>query len=183
MCSPQSGDAWPMGIRYYAYAFDGNLTDQARADPLSFLSDDPLADAWGFEHGATVSTPTFEQAVSRRDMLYLDKAWRHLQCLTAPAEPDVIARPSYRMFEGAVVMHDTGWEPWVRTLTPPEVVAVACDLGNFSDEDLEVRLRESHFVGRDPDGEFDYVVSHLRQARTFMANLAAEGRGMVYMIG
>jgi hypothetical protein len=172
-----------MGIRYYAYAFDGKQTDQALADPLSFLSDDPLADAWGFEHGATVSTPTFEQSVPHRDMLYLDKAWRHLQRLTAPAEPDVIARPAYRMFQGAVVMNDMGWEPWVRTLTPPEVVAVASDLENFTDEDLELRWRESHFVGSDLDGEFDFVVSYLRQARTFMANLAAEGRGMVYLIG
>ena len=116
-------------------------------------------------------------------MLYLDKAWRHLQCLTAPAEPDVIARPAYRMFQGAVVMNDMGWEPWVRTLTPHEVVAVASDLENFTDEDLELRWRESHFVGSDLDGEFDFVVSYLRQARTFMANLAAEGRGMVYLIG
>lgn len=172
-----------MGIRYYAYAFDGNLTDQALIDHLSFLSDDPLADAWGFEHGATVSTPTFEQAVPSRDMLYLDKAWRHLQCLTAPAEPDLIARHAHRMFEGAVVMNDMGWEPWVRTLTPPEVLAVAGDLGHVSDEDVEVRLRESHFFGREFDGELDYVVSHLRKARTFTANLAAEGRGLVYMIG
>jgi len=53
-----------MGIRYYAYAFDGKLTEQVLADPLSFLSDDPLADAWGSEHGATISTPTFGQTVS-----------------------------------------------------------------------------------------------------------------------
>ncbi|KRE74166.1 DUF1877 family protein [Arthrobacter sp. Soil762] len=172
-----------MGIRYYAYAFDGNLTDQALADPLSFLSDDPLADAWGFEHGATISTPTFEQAVPKRDMLYLDKAWRHLQCLTAPAEPGLIARRAYRMFEGAVVMNDMGCEPWVRTLTPPEVLAVARDLVDFSDEYVESRLRESHCFNRDFEGEFDFVVSYLRQARTFTANLAAEGRGMVYLIG
>ncbi|WP_426990137.1 DUF1877 family protein [Pseudarthrobacter sp. Y6] len=172
-----------MGIRYYAYAFDGNLTDQALVDPLSFLSNDPLADAWGFEHCATVNTPMFEQAVPNRDMLYLDKAWRHLQCLTAPAEPDLMARRAYRMFEGAVVMNDMGWEPWVRTLTPPEVLAVARDLEEVSDEDVELRLRESHCFSLDFDGEVDYVVSYLRQARTFTANLAAEGRGMVYMIG
>lgn len=172
-----------MGIRYYAYAFDGNLTDQALADPLSFLSDDPLADAWGFEHGAAISTPTFEQAVPHRDMLYLDKAWRHLQCLTAPAEPNLMARQAYRMFEGAVVMNGMGWEPWVRALTPPEVLAVARDLEEVSDEDVELRLRESHGFSPDVDGEVGYVVSYLRQARTFTANLAAEGCGMVYMIG
>jgi hypothetical protein len=172
-----------MGIRYYAYAFDGHLTDQALADPFGFLSHDPLADAWGFEHGATISTATFEQAAPNRDMLYLGKAWRHFQCLTAPAEPDLIARHAYRMFEGAVVMNDMVWEPWVRTLTPPEVLAVARDLEAVSDEVVELRLRESHCFSRDFDGEFDYVVSYLRQARTFTANLAAEGRGMVYMIG
>jgi hypothetical protein len=172
-----------MGIRYYAYAFDGNLTDQARADPFSFLSDDPLADAWGFDHGATIATPTFEQTVPHRDMLYLDKAWRQLQCLTAPAEPGLIARRAYRMFEGSVDMNGMGWDPWVRTLTPPEVLAVAGDLEHISDEDVELRLRELRFFGRDFDDEFGVVVNYLRQARTFTANLAAEGRGMVYMIG
>ncbi|MET3204521.1 MULTISPECIES: DUF1877 family protein [unclassified Arthrobacter] len=172
-----------MGIRYYAYAFDDNVTDQALADPLSVLSDDPLADAWGFEHGAMISTPTFEQAVPERDMLYLDKVWRQVQCLTAPAEPDRIARPAYRMFEGDVAMNGIGWEAWVRTLTPPEVLAVARDLEDVSDEDVELRLRESHCFSRDFEGEFDYVVSYLRQARTFAVNLASEGRGMVYMIG
>jgi hypothetical protein len=172
-----------MGIRYYAYAFDGNLTEQALADPLSFLSDDPLADAWGFEHGAIICTPTFEQTVPHRDMLYLDKAWRQLQCLTAPAEPGLPARHAFRMFEGAVVMNGMGWEPWVRTLTPPDVLAVAGDLETISEKDVELRLQESRFPGRDFDGEFDYVVNYLRQARTFTANLAAEGRGMVYKIG
>ena len=71
----------------------------------------------------------------------------------------------------------------MRTLTPPEVVAVARDLENVSDEDVELRMRESHWVGRDPGGEFDFVVSYLRQARIFTVKLAAEGRGMVYMIG
>lgn len=36
-----------MGIRYYAYAFDADMTARAQADPRSFISDDPLADAWG----------------------------------------------------------------------------------------------------------------------------------------
>jgi hypothetical protein len=100
------------------------------------------------------------------------RAMRHAQKVIA-----------YRMFEGAVVMNDMGWEPWVRTLTPPEVLAVARDLEDVSDEVVELRLRESHCFSQDFDGECDYVVSYLRQARTFTANLAAEGRGMVYMIG
>lgn len=73
-----------MGIRYYAYAFDHELTGQALADPRSILSSDPLADAWGLVPHAAVSTATFEQVVPRRDMLYLDKAWRELQFLTGP---------------------------------------------------------------------------------------------------
>ena len=172
-----------MGIRYYAYAFDAKLTAQALSDPLSFLSDDPLADAWGFEHGATISVPTFEQAVSKRDMLYLDKAWRHLQYLTSPAEPGLAARPAYRMFEGDVAMHDMGWDAWVRTLTPPEVVTIAKDLDDITDGDLQSGLGESHFRGRDRDGEVAYAMNYLQQARVFVSNPAAEGRGMVYMIG
>lgn len=80
-------------------------------------------------------------------------------------------------------MNDMGWESWVRTLTPPEALAVSRDLEDIPDEDVELRLRESHDFSRDLDGEVDYVVSYLRQARAFTANLAAEGRGMVYMIG
>ncbi|WP_115790446.1 DUF1877 family protein [Arthrobacter silvisoli] len=172
-----------MGIRYYAYAFDGKLTEQVLADPLGFLSDDPLADAWGFEHGATISTPTFEQAVPERDMLYLDKAWRHLQFFTSPVEPGLPPRPAFRMFEGEVAMHDMGWDPWVRTLTPPDVFTVARDLEDVTDDELELRLRESSFFSRDPEGEVGYAVNYLRQAQAFVTNLAAEGRGMVYMIG
>lgn len=53
-----------MGIRYYAYAFDPEHTEQAFADPGSFIAVDPLADAWGFPPGASIATPSFEQAVS-----------------------------------------------------------------------------------------------------------------------
>ncbi|MEE2521270.1 DUF1877 family protein [Pseudarthrobacter sp. J75] len=174
-----------MGIRYYAYAFDGNLTDQALADPLAFLSADPLADAWGLEPGADTSFTTFKQTVPDRDMLYLDKAWRQLQCLTARVEPGLMPRCSYRMFEGTVEMDGDGmgWEPWVRALTPPEVLAVARDLEEVQDADVESWLRESPSSMWDFDTEFGYVVTFLRKARTFTANLAAEGRGMVYMIG
>lgn len=36
-----------MGIRYYAYAFENDQTERVVADPRRFISDDPLADAWG----------------------------------------------------------------------------------------------------------------------------------------
>jgi len=63
-----------MGIRYYAYAFDADMTARAQADPRSFISDDPLADAWGMPHGAQIAVTNFEQSVPETEMLYLDKA-------------------------------------------------------------------------------------------------------------
>jgi len=78
-----------MGIRYYAYAFDAYLTQQAVDDPHSILSSDPPADAWGLEPHASVSVATFEQVSPKRDMLYLDKAWSALQSLCAIDESRV----------------------------------------------------------------------------------------------
>jgi|GEM_PF-1519418 len=137
----------PMGIRYYAYAFDGDLTEQVLADPRSALPEDPLADAWGFEPGARPGYVTGEQRVPERDMLYLDKAWRHLQHVAAPGETDTEARPAYRMFEGEVVMNGPGWEPWIRVLTPPELPAIARDLGGITESDTERRLRRIRYFG------------------------------------
>ena len=170
-----------MGIRYYAYAFDGDFTEQVLADPKSVVSADPLADAWGLEPGAGTSITTFGQLISERDMLYLDKAWRHLQVLTAPLGAGMAERPAFRMFEGNVTMHNEGWEPWVRVLTPSEVLAIAQDLDDLSDAEARLRLPVSPFVDRDLDVE--YAVSYLRRARVFATNLADEGRGMVYLIG
>ena len=99
-----------MGIRYYAYAFDAALTEQAVADPDSILSSDPLADAWGLEPHASVSATIFEQVSPNRDMLYLDKAWSALQSLTRPVSDDPAAGASFRMFEGSVALHDMGWD-------------------------------------------------------------------------
>ncbi|GAA1533895.1 hypothetical protein HD600_001840 [Microbacterium ginsengiterrae] len=48
-----------MGIRYYAYAFDADLAQQAVHDPRSIVSSDPLADAWGMEPHASVGIATF----------------------------------------------------------------------------------------------------------------------------
>jgi hypothetical protein len=107
-----------MGIRYYAYAFDAELAQQAVDDPFSILSRDPLADAWGLEPHASVSVATFEQAVPKRDMLYLDKAWGALLALTRPALGDRSTCAASRMFEGEVAMHGLGWDPWVRTILP-----------------------------------------------------------------
>lgn len=169
-----------MGIRYYAYAFDGDVTEQVLSDPMSVVSDDPLADAWGLEPGAGVSRITFQQLISERDMLYLDKAWRHLQVLTAPLRAGMAARPAFRMFEGNVTMCGAGWVPWVRAQTPSEVSAIAQDLDDVSDAEVRLRLPVSPNVDRDLDVE--YAVGYLRRARVFVTNLAAEGRGMVCLI-
>ncbi|MCI0143155.1 DUF1877 family protein [Arthrobacter bambusae] len=170
-----------MGIRYYAYAFDGDLTERVLSDPMTFVSVDPLADAWGLDPGIGTSGTTFEQLISERDMLYLDKAWRHLQVLTAPMGEAMAARPAFRMFEGNVTMHGDGWDPWVRALTPSEVLTIAQDLDDISDAEVRLRLPDSPRVDRDLDVE--YAVGYLRLARVFAANLADEGRGMVYLIG
>lgn len=155
-----------MGIRYYAYAFDAELTQQAIDDPYSILSSDPLADAWGLEPHAAVSVATFEQTVPHRDMLYLDKAWSRLQSLTRPR--DGCTGAAYRMFEGNVEMHGLGWDPWVRTLRPDEIPAIRDDLAAISDT---------------VEWDAKYVRSFLESARAFVDQLAADGRGMVYMIG
>ncbi len=170
-----------MGIRYYAYAFDGHVTDLVLADPRSFLSADPLADAWGLESADGAATATFERAVPERDMLYLDKAWRQLQAFSAPSKDEVDARPAFRMFEGQVTMHHDGWEPWVRVLPPSDVDIIAKDLNELTDTELGKWLQDSWRFERVSD--IGYAVGYLQQARAFVSNLAAANRGLVYLIG
>lgn len=169
-----------MGIRYYAYAFDNKLRDQAQRDPGSLISSDPLADAWGLEPHATISQATFQQTVPKRDMLYLDKSWQELQLLTGPPEHGGTARPAYAMFEGAVKMHDLGWEPWVRPLFPEDLHEIEQDLADL------VRI-EKKWISRNSATtearEDTHTIQFLRRAHEFVAGLVADGRGMVYMIG
>lgn len=161
-----------MGIRYYAYAFEKDETHQALADPRAFIGEDPLADAWGFEPHAQVATVTFKQAVPERDLLYLDKAWRPLQVLTGRT------RAAFRMFEGDVTMSGLGWYPWIRALTPEEVLEVAEDLRALEDETPGEGL-----CAGISDEDIDYALPFLSRARRFVEALASEERGMVYMIG
>jgi hypothetical protein len=179
-----TGDAGRMGIRYYAYAFDADLTQQAVDDPHSILSSDPLADAWGMEPHAVVAVPSFEQVSPKREMLYLDKAWSALQSLTRPTTDVPHTGSCHRMFEGNVTMHSLGWEPWVRTILPEEVPAIRDELCRF--DELRVRQwahgwRSRH--GAPDDDELRYVLDHLGRAQNFVETLAADGRGMVYLIG
>lgn len=148
-----------MGIRYYAYAFDRENTEQAIADPYSILSDDPLADAWGLEPHVAVSYTTFEQSVPKRDMLYLDKAWSYLQEITAPGDSE--PRVAFAMFEGQV----------------------SRDLDLITDEDAEAQLRRGRVSWRNLDEDVPYALAYLREARDFMRKLVEDGRGMVYTIG
>lgn len=169
-----------MGIRYYAYAFDLRLSEQARTDPRGLISSDPLADAWGLEPHASSSYTTFEQAVPHRDMLYLDKAWRELQFLTGPRAQERPARPAFAMFEGQVTMHSMGWESWVRPLFPGDLPEIERDLADLVGGEARRILRDSAMVGSRDD---EYAMQYLRQAREFVAGLIEDGRGMVYMIG
>lgn len=173
-----------MGIRYYAYAFDADLALQAVEDPHSILSSDPLADAWGLEPHASISVATFEQVSPKRDMLYLDKAWSALQSLTRSSQGEPAAGASYRMFEGEVTMHGLGWDPWVRTILPDEVKQICDDLRTFDESRVRAwaqRWRSPH--GADDEDELRYVLDFLGRAREFVESLAADGRGMVYLIG
>ncbi|QBF46852.1 DUF1877 family protein [Janibacter limosus] len=171
-----------MGIRYYAFAFDRDQTEQALSDPDNIMSDDPLADAWGLvPRRAMASTITGVQTLPQRDMLYLDKAWRHLQVLTGQLD-DSAARPAYRMFEGEVTWTERGHRRWVRTLRPGDIPEIAHDLSAIGADEL-ARLPELGFGHRDPQEEISYVGHFLGRARAFMTTLAEDGRGMVYTIG
>lgn len=173
-----------MGIRYYAYAFDADLAQQAVDDPHSILSSDPLADAWGMEPHASVSVATFEQTSPKHEMLYLDKAWSALQSLTQPHSGGPEVGSSYRMFEGSVMMHGMGWDPWVRTILPEEVPAIRDHLCAIDESRVRTwaqTWRSRH--GADDEDELRYVLDFLRRAQEFVESLAADGRGMVYLIG
>lgn len=163
-----------MGIRYYAYAFDADMTELAMTDPRSFISEDPLADAWGMPHGASVATPTFVQGIPKTDMLYLDKAWSAMQRLSGRSEQNGAPRPAFRMFEGQVAMIESGWIPWVRALSPDEVVEIAADL---------MVLEQGIDDAVESDDDTEYVRNFLRRAVEFVSHAASQNRGFVYMIG
>lgn len=163
-----------MGIRYYAYAFDADVTERALADPRRFISGDPLADAWGMPHGAQCAVASFEQSVPKTEMLYLDKAWSSLQALTAPSVWGSVARPAYRMFEGQVAMQEYGWTPWVRAIAPDEVAEIAEDLAG---------VLHDFAGGASRDDDSGYVLDYLERAVGFVKHSASARRGFAYLIG
>ncbi|MGX1596003.1 DUF1877 domain-containing protein [Dietzia maris] len=179
-------DAGCMGIRYYAYAFDSEITQVVLADPRAYISADPLADAFGLPHGFAVGTTDFQQGPPVEDMLYLDKSWRNLQMMTQPSDPDERARPAYRMFEGAVTPLGNweGWLPWVRAIPPEDVAWIADDLDAITRADFVPWFsRHSGPFGEDHEAEADYVDHFLGRARHFLRGLVTSGRGFAYLIG
>ena len=171
-----------MGIRYYAYAFDADRTEQALADPFTVIGSDPLADAWGLEPGFTMGVMGERPSLPERDFVYLDKAWRHLQRITWPGNL-TRPRPAYRMFEGQVSWSGMGHEPWVRVLTPDEVLRIAPDLERINEQEVEENLDDPWKELRDKGEEVAYAVEHLHRAKAFVQLVAAERRGFAYLIG
>lgn len=159
-----------MGIRYYAYPVDAKLIELAKTSPRAFLGSDPLADAWG-------------PAENRPPMLYLDKCWRDLQELFGRSD-GTTARPALELVRGAVTPHPEGWEPFIRVLGPTEVAAVAADISRVTEADASAMAasRPSRW-GDSPADELRYVLHYLADAQSFTAQLAREGRGLVYEIG
>lgn len=174
-----------MGIRYYAYAFDPKVTERALADPRSVIGADPLADAWGLEPGFTEGVTNFEQSTPEHSLLYLDKAWSHLQRITEPPAPETPPRPAYRMFEGSVSYVENGmaWRPWVRTIPPLEVPSIAADLETITVEDIQQILRRVSGSISSEGSEISYATHYFLRAKGFVQNLAAERRGFAYLIG
>lgn len=173
-----------MGIRYYAYAFDADLTQQAVDDPASIVSSDPLADAWGLEPHAEMSVTNFRQTPPKRDMLYLDKAWSALQSLTRSTPGDSATPASHRMFEGNVTLHARGWNPWIRAILPDDVPPIHDDLSSISEPRVRAWARTwASPHGANGEDELHYVLDHLHRAQEFVESLAADRRGMVYLIG
>lgn len=88
------------------------------------------------------------------------------------------------MFEGDVSMTKDGdYAPFVRVLTPADVAAIAADIAKISDSEVAERLGPRPSFGPTASYDVDYALRYLGEARTFMADLAARGRGMTYTIG
>lgn len=77
------------------------------------------------------------------------------------------------MFEGQVTMHEHGWVPWVRALSPEEVLEIAEDL-----VDLQHAVRDET-----SDRDTRYVLDFLNRAVVFVTGVAASHRGFAYLIG
>jgi hypothetical protein len=158
-----------MGIRYYAYPIDADQYEEAVKDPCRFHGSDPLMDAWG---------PTDEQP----EMLYLDKCWHELQVLFSTGS-GVADRPALSLVEGQVTHVEMGWIPFERALSPAEVAEIASDLETIGEADIRRLLPQLNRWNETPEQVYSYVANFLANAQEFTTRLAADGRGLVYMIG
>ena len=175
-----------MGIRYYAYAFDAEITQAVLSDPRAHISPDPFADAVGLPHGFTMGTTDLQQGPAEEDMLYLDKAWKILQKMSKPSDPAGEPRPAYRMFEGEVTPLDGGevWLPWVRAIPPADIARIADDLDAITRaESVRWLTRHDSNSVEEVESEAEYVEFHLGRAKRFLRGLEKSGRGFAYMIG
>lgn len=158
-----------MGIRYYAYPITADEYPRALENPCPFHGRDPLMDAWG-------------PSDARPEMLYLDKCWWELQELLGTVS-EAPKRPAFQLVEGRVTDTPTGWIPFERALSPDQVKAVAADLSTVSEQDVRRMLSESQDPRASRPEEYDYIVHHLAAAQAFTESLAANGLGLVYLIG
>lgn len=173
-----------MGIRYSAVSFDAALSDKARQWPYRVYHNDPFEGSKDVGCSDRCDHSKREWSDPCRGYLGLDKAWRTLQRLTEPTWPDP-ARPAYRMFEGdATFVNEWPWEiPWVRAVLPEEVPAIRDDLLTLGIDDFDPAFRWRHNSDGTVVDDFDYEAMFLEHAKTFLAWLAEDGRGMVYLIG
>ncbi|MGA7203054.1 MAG: hypothetical protein WBX27_00325 [Specibacter sp.] len=156
-----------MGIKYFALPVPPQLVNIARINPRAFLSDQHFWQSWS-------DTP------DRPSMLTLDKSWWELQQLLGGREPGA-PRPAYELVRGDVTHYGYGWIPYDRVLAAEEVLAVA--------NDLAAGLYQACAASFSPDlaaimyERRSYVESNLGAARTFTAQLAGQGLGLIYSIG
>lgn len=116
----------------------------------------------------------------RPEMLYLDKCWRLLQRLTHDSPGEV--RPAYGLFEGDVDAWAVGgYEPYVKALSPEELALAADDLESVTESDVEALFqRDDFFPG---EGDRNYILEYLEDAKRFATDLRQRGFGLVYIIG
>ena len=155
-----------MGIRHDAYAFDPDMYEEAKANPERFIGSDPLADAWGFEPGATGAIqPSFQQALPKEDFLYLDKAWQELQAITRNGcdNDDCLA---YWMFEDIRTGGGSGLSHGSELSRPKRWSLSQRDLRQVLDNQSVVRVASMSDLAEGLDQGDDYVMQILRVAQT-----------------
>ena len=167
-----------MGIRYYAYPRHPDHYEAAAEDPRSFMSDDPLGDAWGLVPNGDGTSTMGGKAVP--PMLYLYKCWPHLQSLTTT--PLGGHSPAHALFAGEPTMLNGGlcWEGFAKALSPAEMKEIAEDLKDatlFDDRDaFEPGVIE------DMPSELHYAQHYLEKAKDFAQEMSDKGLGAVYLI-